>query len=201
MVDSPTPLAVPGTPSIRTRPVPTTAAPEPTAAKPQAAKRRAMLKLPEGEYDARFAAWVGVLFALLSAGVLVYLTVRLIGDPGWPEAGPPPDAADGNGATAATAHVGTFAERVGLATSTLVIGIGAVLLFAGAALGALEVRARQRHHAEAATVAPGDTASLRLLPRILFQANQVRSTVVVLLAGGTVLTIGILGQLHWASQI
>ena len=123
-----------------------------------------MLKLPEGEYDARFAAWVGVLFALLSAGVLVYLTVRLIGDPGWPEAGPPPDAADGNAATAATAHVGTFAERVGLATSTLVIGIGAVLLFAGAALGALEVRSRQRRDAEAATVAPGDTASLRRSP-------------------------------------
>ena len=97
--------------------------------------------------------------------------------------------------------MGTFAERVGLATSTLVIGIGAVLLFAGAALGALEVRARQHRQGDASTVAPGDTAALRLLPKILFQATQIRATVAVLFAGGIILAIGILGQLHWASQI
>ena len=200
VADSPTPLAVPGTPSIRTQPAPPTPVPEPASSPSPAPKERADLRLPEGEYDARFAAWVGVLFALLSVGVLVYLTVWLTGDPGWPEAGQVPDAADGKDAAAA-ADVGTFADRVGLATSTLVIGIGAVLLFAGAALGALEVRARQRRHAVSATVAPGDSAALRLLPRILFQASQVRATAAVLFAGGIILTIGILGQLHWASQI
>ena len=164
---------------------------------------QALVELPEGEYDGRFAAWVGLVFSVLSVIVLGLVASRLMGDPSWfTAASATSDAADATAITGSPslARTGTVAERIGLATSTLLIAIGLVLLLAGAALGALEVRARQRRHGTRPPVTRLPGPAVRSLPAILERASQIKATIAVLVAAWVTLLLGVVGQMYWAGQ-
>jgi hypothetical protein len=150
-----------------------------------------------GEYDARFAAWTAAIFSALSVTVLAVVLGRMFGDPDWFATTATTSAPDGSPTPAPPTYTGTIAERIGLATATLLLAIGLILLLAGAALAALEVRARQRR-AAASLVSRGSPATLGLLPRILYRASQVPATISVLVTGGVMVALGFLAQVYWA---
>lgn len=182
---APEPPSAPATP-----PRPATAAGPATPAHASAEDLRALAELPTPEFDGRFAAVVGALFALLSAAVLALVVARLMIpiDVPPPVTDPPP----------AVSRDGTIADRVGLASATLLIGVGAVLLLAGAALAALEVRGRQRRTSQP-TRWQSTERGLRVLPALLDRLGQVRATVAVLVTGGCMVGIGVVAQLAWSA--
>ena len=156
------------------------------------APRGAAVELPAGEYDARFAAWVGVIFVALSAVVLGFILVQVIGQL---------DATITTDPDTGTTIPESAAGRAGLATSALLVGISCILFLAGAALAALEVRARQRRD-------PGPTAAVRGAPGtrekmsvILEQSTRLRAPVALLVTGAAVLGVAVLSQIHWADHL
>jgi hypothetical protein len=161
-----------------------------TPAHASAEDLRALVELPTPEFDGRFAAVVGALFALLSAAVLALVVARLMVpiDVPPPATDPPP----------AVSRDGTIADRVGLASATLLLGVGMILLLAGAALAALEVRGRQRRTSQPARWQSTERG-LRVLPALLDRLGQVRATVAVLVTGGVMVGIGVVAQLAWSA--
>ena len=90
---------------------------------------------------------------------------------------------------------GTYTERTTLLVTALLIAVGSVLLLAGAALAALEVRARQRRTRTTAG-ARAIPEALDKVPAILEKAGNLRATVAVLVAGVAVLILAVLVQVY-----
>jgi hypothetical protein len=211
------PDPVPGVRTPRAIPPPTSADPTPAAAQPgppaaipgpaatpdaEAGPRLPSharpqdlveFETPLNEYDARFTVVVAVLFVALSAGVVGLVVTRLLGDAAWHL------APAGGGLAPATD--GSPAERIGMGSATIVIALGAVLVLAGGALAALEVRGRQRREPRPHLVARGSARSLGLVARVLDHLARVPATVAVLTTGGVILALGFIAQVHWAAQL
>lgn len=138
-----------------------------------------------GEYDGRFAAWIALLFACLSAAVLVVISTHILAD------------LDPSTALSAPGNVG---PRSGLATAAVLVGVSSILMLAGAALAALEVRSRLRRRAETSMASRGTATTLAKVPAILEQSGRLRGPIALLSTGVIVLAIAVLIQLHWADQ-
>lgn len=149
------------------------------------------VELPAGEYDGRFAAWVGAIFMLLSLMVLGIILVQVIEQLDVPVS---PDPV--TGATAAEAVAG----RSGLVTSALLIGVSCILLLAGAALAALEVRARQRRDPTSAGAVRGAPGTRERMSVVLEHWTRLRAPVALLVAGAGVLGIAVLCQIYWGDH-
>lgn len=138
-----------------------------------------------GEYDGRFAAWIALLFACLSAAVLVVISTHILAD------------LDPSTALSAPGNVG---PRSGLATAAVLVGVSSILMLAGAALAALEVRSRLRRRADTSVASRGTATTLAKVPAILEQSGRLRGPIALLSTGVIVLAIAVLIQLHWADQ-
>ena len=130
-----------------------------------------------GEYDGRFAGVVAAIFTALALTVLWTVSNAAVRGFEW-------------GATDTT-PAGTYTERASLVVVALLIGIGSVVLLAGSALAALEVRARQRR-ARTAGGPRGVSESLDKIPAILERAGNLRATIAVLVCGVAVLGLAVL---------
>jgi hypothetical protein len=153
----------------------------------------AEFETPLNEYDGRFTAAVAVLFVVLSSVVVGLIVTRLMADSAWylaPKGAGPTPPVDGSSA-----------ERIGLGSATVLIALGSVLVLAGAALAALEVRGRQRREPRPHLTARGPGRALGILPRILDRLARVPATIAVLTTGGVILALGFIAQAHWAIQI
>jgi hypothetical protein len=153
----------------------------------------AEFETPLNEYDGRFTAGVAVLFVVLSSVVVGLIVTRFLGDTAWylaPKGAGPTPTVDGSSA-----------ERIGLGSATLLIALGSVLVLAGAALAALEVRGRQRREPRPHLTARGSGRALGILPRIVDRLVRVPATIAVLTTGGVILALGFIAQAHWAIQI
>ena len=139
-----------------------------------------------GEYDGRFAAWIALLFACLSTAVLVMISTHIL--------------VDLDPSTAPSNAPGNVGPRSGLATAAVLVGVSSVLMLAGAALAALEVRARLRRRAETTVASRGTAGTLDKVPAILEQSGRLRGPISLLTTGVVVLAIAVLIQLHWADQ-
>ena len=154
---------------------------------------RAGVELPAGEYDARFAAWVGVMFILLSSMVLGIILIQVIEQL---DVTVTPDSTTGSTPSEAEAVAG----RSGLVTSALMIGVSAILLLAGAALAALEVRARQRRDPESSAAVLGAPGAREKMSAVLEHWTRLRAPVALLVAGAGILGIALLSQIYWADR-
>ncbi len=150
------------------------------------------VELPAGEYDGRFAAWVGAMFMLLSLMVLGIILVQVI-EQLDATVDPPVTGA-------ATAEAKAVAGRSGLVTSALLIGVSCILLLAGAALAALEVRARQRRDPTSAGAVRGAPGAREKMSVVLEHWTRLRAPVALLVAGAAVLGIAVLCQIYWADH-
>jgi hypothetical protein len=145
-----------------------------------------VVELAAGEYDARFARWVGVIFAGLALAVVATVSFQVLGAIDW-SAAPDATAAGAAGGTGG----GTFAERTRLAVAGLLVAVGGVLLLAGAALAALEVRGRQRVVQGTGVRTRGAAEVLDKVPVILQRAGLLRGTIAVLITGGLMLLLAV----------
>jgi hypothetical protein len=130
-----------------------------------------------GEYDGRFAGVVAAIFTVLALAVLWSVSNAAIRGFEW--------------GSADSTQAGSYAERSALMGMSLLIAVGSVVLLAGAALAALEVRARQRRTRESARPR-GVSESLDKVPAILERAGNLRATIAVLVAGVAVLGLAVL---------
>lgn len=118
-----------------------------------------------GEYDGRFALGVGALTLIL--GVLV--TARVFDGAGKVKS---PTTIDAQGA----------AQVSGATLAWAMLGVGALLLLAGAAMAALETRGRLRRGNQP-VVRSADATQLEALAKILTSASALRGSVATLVAG------------------
>ena len=163
--------------------------PEPAADPSTSTPRpQGVVEVPLGEYDGRFAAVVAAIFTLLAVIVMAIVATQVISDiiivTPIPADASPPDA--------------DSAARSARATSALLIGIGIILLLAGGALAALDVRGRQRREGHASTALRGTQMTLDKAPGILENPGKLRGTLALLTTGVVVILIGFLGQLLWS---
>lgn len=170
--------AAPGSPSGEQQPVGAVATTSPAVA--------GAVEVRAGEYDGRFAAWIALLFACLSAAVLVIISTHILAD--LDPSSAPSDAP------------GNVGPRSGLATAAVLVGVSSVLMLAGAALAALEVRSRLRRRTETSVASRGTAGTLDKVPAILEQSGRLRGPIALLTTGVVVLAIAVLIQLHWADQ-
>jgi hypothetical protein len=141
-----------------------------------------------------------VLFTALAVAVLWFTTTRFLGDPDLFSTAADAAALD-PGSPAPFVRAGNVAERIGLGTATVVLALGIVLLLAGTALAALEVRGRMRRGPAAPAVSRAPAGALRSIAVILDRVSQPRAVIGVLVTGGALVVIGFIGQLHWAAQL
>ncbi len=165
--------AAPATTDAPDTTAPTTAAP--------AATPSGVVDVQVGEYDGRFAGAVAAIFTVLAVAVLWTISNAAIRAFEW--------------GSATDSPAGTYTERTTLLVTALLIAVGSVLLLAGAALAALEVRARQRR-TRAAAGPRGMPEALDKVPAILEKAGNLRATVAVLVAGVAVLILAVLVQVY-----
>ncbi len=138
--------------------------------------RPGVVDVQVGEYDGRFAGVVAGIFTILAVAVIWTISNAAVRGFEW-------------GATDTT-PAGTYTERTTLMVMSLLIAVGSVVLLAGAALAALEVRARQRRRATGGSRGP--SVALDKVPEILERAGNLRATIAVLVAGVAVLGLAVL---------
>ena len=156
-----------------------------------------MISIPLGEYDGRFSAWTAALFALLAGALLLIVAFEVL--PHFNAMQSATDALDTVGSTPTTADGATseasplFARRLDAVLRLLITTVGILLLLAGAAMAALETRARlQRTAANPVTLSSDESVSPEVLdkvPAILERASVLRGTTLVLLVGASLLLL------------
>ena len=83
----------------------------------------------------------------------------------------------------------------------VLIGVSCILLLAGAALAALEVRARQRRDPTSAGAVRGAPGTREKMSVVLEHWTRLRAPVALLVAGAGVLGIAVLCQIYWADHV
>jgi hypothetical protein len=145
-----------------------------------AAEAGGVVEVQIGEYDATFSRWVGWIFAVLAVAFVLSVSVGVLGGIQWSP------AAQGDPAGALS---GTFAERSRLAIAAVLAMVGGVVLLAGSALSALEVRGRQRARGGGGVRTRGPAEVLDKVPEILKRASLLRATIAVLVTGALLLLL------------